>query len=45
MIYREVMKTDYPSAGFAGRWIVGFGDLSINMFLELQINNIVKFCI
>ena len=35
-IYKKVEKTDYPSAGFAGRRIVGFGDLSIDMFLEVQ---------
>ena len=35
-IYRKVEKIDYPSAGFAGRWIVDFKDLSIDMFLEIQ---------
>ena len=36
-IYRQVEKTDYPSAGSAGRWIVGLGDLSVDIFLEVQI--------
>ena len=36
-IYKQVEKTDYPSAGFAGRGVVGFGDLSIDIFLEVQI--------
>ena len=35
-MYRNVQKTDYPSAGFAGRRIVGFGDLSIDIFVEVQ---------
>ena len=35
-IYKKVKKTDYPSAGFAGRPVVGFGDLSIDIFLEVQ---------
>ena len=35
-IYRKVEKTDYPSAGFAGRRTVDFGDLSIDIVLELQ---------
>ena len=30
-IYKQVEKTDYPSAGE-----VGFGDLSIDIFLEVQ---------
>ena len=35
-IYKQVWKTDYPSAGFAGRQVVGFWDLSIDIFLEVQ---------
>ena len=35
-IYRKVKKTYFPSAGFAGRRKVGFGDLSIDIFLEIQ---------
>ena len=29
-INRKIEKIDYPSAGFAGRWIVDFKDLSID---------------
>ena len=35
-IYRQVEKIDYPSAGFAGRQIMDFWDLSIDIFLEVQ---------
>ena len=35
-IYRKVEKIDYPSAGFAGIRIMDFGDLSIDIFLEVQ---------
>ena len=35
-IYKKVKKTHYMSAGFAGRHVVGFGDLSIDVFLEVQ---------
>ncbi len=35
-IYKEVEKMDYPSAGFAGRRIVDFKDLSIDISLEIQ---------
>ena len=35
-IYKKVEKIDYPSASFTGRRIVGFGDLSIDIFLELR---------
>ena len=35
-IYKQVEKIDYPSAGFAGRWIVDFWDFSIDMFLEVK---------
>ena len=31
-IYKQVKKTYYMSAGF----VVGFGDLSIDVFLEVQ---------
>ena len=35
-IYIKVMKTYYMSAGFAGRHVVGFGDLSLVVFLLVQ---------
>ena len=35
-IYKQVKKTYYMSAGFAGRHVVGFGDLSIDVFLAVQ---------
>ena len=35
-IYKKVKKTYYMSAGFAGRHVVGFGDLNIDIFLEVQ---------
>ena len=35
-IYKQVKKTYYMSAGFAGRHLVGFGDLNIDIFLEVQ---------
>ena len=35
-IYRKVENIDYPSAGFAGRRIMDFWDLSIDMSLEVQ---------
>ena len=38
-IYKKVKKNDYPSAGFAGRRVVGFGDLSIDIFLEVHNQN------
>ena len=34
--YKKVGKTDYPLAGFAGQRVVGFGDLSIDIFLEVH---------
>ena len=37
-IYKKVKKTYYTSAGFAGRHVVGFGGLSIDVFLEIQNN-------
>ena len=41
-IYRKIEKADYPSPGFANRPIVGLGDLSIDMFLEVLNKNIIK---
>ena len=35
-IYKQVKKSYYMSAGFAGRHVVGFEDLSIDIFLEVQ---------
>ena len=35
-IYKKAKKTYYMSAGFAGRHVVGFEDLSIDVFLEVQ---------
>ena len=35
-IYKQVKKTYYMTAGFAGRHVVGLGDLSIDVFLEDQ---------
>ena len=35
-IYAQVKKTYYVSASFAGRHVVGFADLSIDVFLEVQ---------
>ena len=35
-IYTKVKKTYYMSAGFAGRHVVGFGDLNIDIILEVQ---------
>ena len=35
-ISNKVKKTFYMSAGFAGQHVVGFEDLSINVFLEVQ---------
>ena len=35
-IYKQIKKTYYMSASFAGRHVVGFGDLNINVFLEVQ---------
>ena len=35
-IYKQIKKTYYMSAGFAGRHVVGFGDLSIDISLEVQ---------
>ena len=35
-IYKKVKKACYMSAGFAGRHVVDFGDLNIDLFLEVQ---------
>ena len=35
-IYTEVPRTNYMSAGEAGRNLGGFLDLFVNMFLEVQ---------
>ena len=35
-IYKKVKTTYYMSAGFAGRHVVGSGDLSIDVFLGVQ---------
>ena len=35
-MYKKVKKTYYMSAGFAGRHVVNFEDLSIDVFLEVQ---------
>ena len=37
-IYNKIKKTYYMSAGFAGRHVVGFEDLSIDVFLGVQSN-------
>ena len=37
-LHRLVKKTSYMSAGFAGRHVVNFEDLSIDVFLEVQDN-------
>ena len=35
-IYNKIKKTYYMSADFAGRHVVGFGDSSIDVFMEVQ---------
>ena len=35
-IYKQVKNTYYMSAGLAGRHVVDFEDLSIDVFLEVQ---------
>ena len=35
-IYKKVKKTYYMSAGLAGRHVVDFGNLNIDIFLEAQ---------
>ena len=42
-IYKKVKNTYYMWAGFAGPHVVNFGDLHIDMFLEVQSKNIVKY--
>ena len=37
-IYKKIKKTYYMSAGFAGRHVVDFWDLNIDIFLEVQDN-------
>ena len=34
--YKKVTKPYYMMAGFAGRHVVEFGDLNIDIFLEVQ---------
>ena len=40
-IYKQVKKPYYIEAGFAGRHVVGFEDLSIDGLLEVQIK---RYC-
>ena len=35
-IYETVKKSYYMSAGFAGRHVVDFGDLNIDILLQVQ---------
>ena len=35
-IFKKVKKAYYMSAGFVGRHVVGFADLNIDIFLEIQ---------
>ena len=35
-IHKKIKKTFYMSAGLASRRVVGFEDLSIDVFLEVQ---------
>ena len=35
-VHKQIKKTCYMSAGEAGRHVVGFGDSSIDVFLEVQ---------
>ena len=44
-IYKKVKKPYYMLAGSAGQHVVGFLDLFIDIFLEVQEKNIVKYCI
>ncbi len=44
-IYKQVKKTYQVSSSFAGRHAVGFGDSSIDVCLEVQKKNILKYCI
>ena len=38
------MKTYYMSAGVAARHVVGLGDLSVDVFVEVQNEDIAKYC-
>ena len=42
-MYRKVKKTYYMSAGFAGRHVVGLGNLSIDVFLKFPNKNIIEY--
>ena len=43
-IYKENNKVDYMSAGFTGKLVVGFGDLSTEVFLGgSKTQNIVRY--
>ena len=44
-IYTKVKKTYYMSAGEAGRHVVGFFNLFIDVFLEVQTKRLVEYCI
>ena len=44
-IYTEVPKTYYMSAGEAGQHVIGFLDIFIDVFLEVQKKDILKYCI
>ena len=35
-IHKQIKETYYMSAGFAGRHVVDFGALNVDMFLEVQ---------
>ena len=43
--YKKVQKTYYMLAASAGQHVVVFWDLNIDIFLEVQDKNIVKYCI
>jgi hypothetical protein len=42
-IYKNVKKADYISVGSAGRHVVGFGNLRIDVFVGVQNQNLVKY--
>ena len=42
--YLQIKKTCYMSAGFAGGHVVGFGDLSMDVFLEVQNKRYTYIC-
>ena len=44
-IYTEASETHYMSAGEAGRHVVDFLDLVIDVFQEVQDNRYRKYCI